>query len=276
MYNLQNKTIMITGSTSGLGDYTARELAKYGATLLLHGRNIDKLNKLAESIKNTTGNPNIHLYRGDFSSLQSVESMADELLANESKLHVLINNAGIGGGSTGLREVSQDGFELRFAVNYLASFHLTRKLLPLLKQSAPARIVNVASAGQSPLNFTDVMLEKKYDPWQAYAQSKLAMVMMTFDFAEELKKSGVSVTTLHPATYMDTFMVRESHINPINTVKSGADPTIRLAVSDQLEGITGKYFNQEHESRANSQAYDNAARQNLKTVTENLISQVLN
>jgi len=266
---------MITGSTSGLGDYMARELAKYGATLLLHGRNIDKLNKLTESIKKTTGNTNVRLYRGDFSSLQSIESMADKLLAHESKLHVLINNAGIGVGSTGLREISQDGFELRFAVNYLASFYLTRKLLPILKQSTPARIVNVASAGQSPLDFTDVMLEKKYDPWQAYTQSKLAMVMMTFDFAEELKNLGITVTSLHPATYMDTFMVHEAHINPINTVKASADPTIRLAVSDQLEGNTGKYFNQEHESKANSQAYDLTARQNLKTITESLINQVL-
>lgn len=267
---------MITGSTSGLGLYMANELSGYKANLLLHGRNEEKLLKTIKEIQNKTGNTNIQPYVADFSSLKEVDKMASEILKTNTKLHVLINNAGIGGGtpSSG-REVSKDGNELRFAVNYLASYYLTQKLLPLLIKSAPARIVNVASAGQSPINFSDVMLEKNYDKYQAYAQSKLAMIMMTFDQAEELKGTGVTANTLHPATYMDTFMVRESSIHPINTIKAGAEPTLRLALSDELNGISGKYFDQNRETKANKQAYDINSRKKLKQVTEELISNSL-
>lgn len=272
MYNANGKVIMITGSTSGMGLYMANELASQNATLLFHGRNEEKLLKIINEIQNKTANSNIRPFISDFSSLQSIDSMASEILKTTSKLQVLINNAGLGGGSPSVgREVSKDGFELRFAVNYLATYHLTHKLLPLLVKSAPARIVNVSSVGQSPINFSDVMLEKTFDKYQSYAQSKLAMIMMTLDLAEELKGKGITVNALHPATYMDTFMVRESHISPINNIKAGADPTLRLALSEKMEGITGKYFDQNQESRANRQAYDTNARKKLKQLSEELI-----
>ena len=138
------------------------------------------------------------------------------------RLDILINNAGIGTAG-GVREVSADGFELRFAVNYLAGFLLTRLLLPLLRASAPARIVNVSSAGQSPIDFADVMLTRGYSGTRAYCQSKLAQVMHTIDLAAELAGSGVAATCLHPATYMNTTMVRRAGITPVSTVEEGAE-----------------------------------------------------
>jgi NAD(P)-dependent dehydrogenase (short-subunit alcohol dehydrogenase family) len=156
---------------------------------------------------------------------------------------------------------------LRFAVNYLAGFLLARLLLPLLVASAPARIVNVASAGQSLLDFDDVMLTRHYDGGKAYTQSKLAQIMFTFDLARELEGSGVTVNCLHPATYMDTTMVREIGVTPLSTVEQGADAILRLAVSPELDGRTGLYFDGMRPGQAHQQAYDEAARQRLRALS---------
>ena len=160
--------------------------------------------------------------------------------------------------------MSADGHELRFAVNYLAGFLLTRLLLPLVKASAPARIVNVASAGQKALDFDDIMLTKSYNGTDAYRHSKLAQVLFTVDLANELKGSGVIANTLHPSTYMNTTMVRQSGTTPISTVETGADAIMQLAVSPALEGKSGLYFNVLRETRADPQAYDAAARAKLR------------
>jgi len=184
------------------------------------------------------------------------------------RLDILINNAGIGtGGSGASRQTSADGHELRFAVNYLAGFLLTRLLLPLIRQSAPARIVNVASAGQQAIDFTDVMLTRGYSGTRAYCQSKLAQVMFTFDLAAELDGAGVTVNALHPATYMDTTMVRRAGITPSSSVEEGAEAILNLATSPALEGRRGLYFNGPREARADGQAYDARARQRLKAIS---------
>jgi len=272
MKTLVDKTILVTGATSGMGQYIATELAGRGATVLLHGRSAESLEQTAAAIRRKTGNEWLRTYRADFAFLQDVQTMAEAVRAAEPKLDVLINNAGVGGGRPfGKRETSHDGYELRFAVNYLTPYMLTHALLPLLEKSAPSRVVNVASAGQQAIDFSDVMLEHGYNPARGYMQSKLALIMMTFDLAEELADTGVTVNALHPATFMNTKMVRQSFIPPTSTVKSGAEPTIRLAVASELEGITGRYFDQTQESRANSQAYDPIARQRLKQLTEQLI-----
>ena len=187
------------------------------------------------------------------------------------RLELLINNAGIGTAGAG-RQTSADGHELRFAVNYLAGFLLTHLLLPLLKAGAPARIVNVSSAGQQAIDFDDVMLEHGYDGARAYCQSKLAQIMHAFDLAEELAGRGVTATALHPATYMDTKMVIDAGVTPASTVQQGLEATWRLVADPSVEGVTGAYFNGTREVRADAQAYDLDARRRLRELSERLVA----
>jgi NAD(P)-dependent dehydrogenase (short-subunit alcohol dehydrogenase family) len=259
------KSILITGSTDGVGRCVARKLAKTGAMVLVHGRDRDRGETLVAEISRQGGQA--RFYQADLSSLAEVRSLAQAIQRDESRLDVLINNAGIGTGGRGQRQTSTDGHELRFAVNYLSVFLLTRLLLPLLKVSAPSRIVNVSSVGQDAIDFGDVMLTRGYSGARAYCQSKLAEVMLTFDLAEELKSSGVTATCLHPATYMDTTMVRMDGISPMSSVEDGAAPILHLAASPESEGKTGLYFDRFRASRAHPQAYDMAARARLRSLS---------
>src|SRR5829696_8096131 len=198
--------------------------------------------------------------------------LAERILSEHDRLDGLVINAGI---IVQERKESEDGYELTFAVNYLSHFLLTRLLLPLLKDSAPARIVNVASAGQSPLDFSNLMLEHGYDAMKAYSQSKLAQVMFTFELAERLSDTGVSVNALHPASLMDTKMVKDTFGYTMSTVEEGADATVHLAASPELEGVTGRYFDGTREARADGQAYDKEARQTLWELSEELCGPLL-
>jgi NAD(P)-dependent dehydrogenase (short-subunit alcohol dehydrogenase family) len=264
---LNGKTVLITGSTDGVGRLVARRLGAAGANVLLHGRDRERGEAVtAEIAAGRVGTAKFHA--ADLSSLDEVRRLAATIRQDNTHLDLLINNAGIGSASGGRqRRTSADGYELRFAVNYLAGFLLTRLLLPLVVASAPARIVNVASAGQYPLDFDDVMLTKSYDGTRSYAQSKLAQIMFTIDLARELEGSGVTVNALHPATYMDTTMVRASGVTPVSTVEEGADAILNLAISPQLEGKSGLYFDRQRQSRANAQAYDDAAREKLRLLS---------
>ena len=272
MRSVEEAVILVTGSTDGLGKATARDLAAAGATILLHGRDPERGDAAVREIREETDNERLHYYVADFSSLDEVHRLADEITADHDRLDVLVNNAGIGAGRRGetSRASSQDGHELRFAVNYLAPFLLTRLLLPLVQRSVPSRIVNVASAGQSPISFDDVMLEWGYDGMRAYAQSKLALVMFTLDLAEELEDTGVTANSLHPASLMNTKMVFETFGSASSNVREGADATVRLAISPELEGITGRYFDGQREARAEEQAYDPEARDRLRRLSEEL------
>jgi NAD(P)-dependent dehydrogenase (short-subunit alcohol dehydrogenase family) len=268
---IDQQVILVTGSTDGLGRSLARELAAREATVLLHGRDEERARATAEEIRGATGNERVHHHVADLSALANVRRLAEEVESDRGRLDVLVNNAGIGGGRDGRREESADGYELRFAVNYLATFLLTSLLLPLLQRSAPARIVNVASIGQAPIDFDDVMLERSYEPFDAYRQSKLAQVMFTFELAERLGEgAGVTVNCLHPATLMNTKMVFESFGSPMSTIEEGTEATLRLVASPELDGVTGRYFDQRHEGRANAQAYDPAARRRLWALSEEL------
>ncbi len=272
MRSVDEAVILVTGSTDGLGKSTAHELAAAGATVLLHGRDPERGEAVVREIREETGNDRLQYYRADFSSLEEVHRLADEITAGHDRLDVLVNNTGIGAGRRGetSRDSSRDGYELRFAVNYLAPFLLTRLLLPILQSSAPSRIVNVASAGQSPISFDDVMLERGYDGMRAYTQSKLALVMFTFDLAEEIEDTGVTANCLHPASLMDTKMVFETFGSASSSVREGTDATIRLAISPELEEVTGRYFDGQCEARADEQAYDPEARARLRRLSEEL------
>jgi NAD(P)-dependent dehydrogenase (short-subunit alcohol dehydrogenase family) len=257
--------VFVTGSTDGLGKQTAHTLAVQGATVLLHGRSRKRLEAAIQEIRNTTGNARLEGYLADLSELSQVRRLAEKVQAHHARLDLLINNAGIGAGKRdGTRELSQDGYELRFAVNYLAPFLLTHLLLPCLRRAAPARIVNVASGAQSPINFGNVMLERHYDPMRAYSQSKLALVMFTFDLAEALREEQVTVNCLHPASLMNTKMVYEYFGYSLSTVQDGVDAVMYVATSPKLEGVTGKYFEEKQEGQANPQAYDREARRKLR------------
>ncbi len=272
MRSVDEAVILVTGSTDGLGKSTARDLAAMGATVLLHGRDPERGDAAVREIREETDNDRLHYYVADFSSLEEVHRLADEVTADHDRLDVLVNNAGIGAGRRGetSRDLSRDGYELRLAVNYLAPFLLTRLLLPLVRRSAPARIVNVASAGQSPISFDDVMLERGYDGMRAYAQSKLALVMFTFDLAGELEGTGLIANSLHPASLMDTKMVFETFGSASSSVREGTDATVRLAISPELRRVTGRYFDGQREARADEQAYDPEARERLRRLSEEL------
>jgi NAD(P)-dependent dehydrogenase (short-subunit alcohol dehydrogenase family) len=197
-----------------------------------------------------------------------VGRLATEVEEANERLDVLVNNAGI---IQPQRRLSPDGHELTFAVNYLAGFRLTLALLPLLRAAAPARIVNVSSVGQSRIDFDDLMLEHGYSGMRAYSQSKLAQILFTFELAERLPAEEVTVNALHPATLMDTQMVRGSFGRSMSTVREGADATLRLVTDPALEGVSGRYFNGQHEDRADAQAYDAEARRRLWTLSEELV-----
>lgn len=245
------KTILVTGSTDGVGKEVATRLAWQGARVLLHGRSEEKGAQVKREIERATGSNRLAYYNADFASLEEVRRLGETLARDLETLGVLIGNAGIGI-ADGARQESADGHELRFQMNYLAHFLLTHRLLDLLKASGPARIVNVSSAGQAAIDFGDVMLEENYSGVQAYCQSKLAQIMFTFDLAEQLGGSGVAATALHPATYMDTKIVDD----PVSTVDDGAKAIMNLAVGDAAEGVTGAYYNQMREARAEAQAYE--------------------
>jgi NAD(P)-dependent dehydrogenase (short-subunit alcohol dehydrogenase family) len=261
------KTVLITGSTDGVGRYVAAKLASAGAKVLIHGRDRARATALADQIKQE-GRGESLFYQADLSSLSGARQLAEAVSADHSRLDVFISNAGIGSRTLGTeRRTSADGHELRFAVNYLSGFLLAHLLLPLLKASAPSRIVNVASLGQHPIDFADVMLTRGYTGTRAYAQSKLAQIMFTIDLAQELAGSGVTVNSLHPATYMNTTMVREGGITPISTVEQGGEAILHLAVGDDVAGKSGLFFNGMQQAQANPQAYDQVARQRLRALS---------
>jgi NAD(P)-dependent dehydrogenase (short-subunit alcohol dehydrogenase family) len=257
--------ILITGATDGLGRGVAERLAAEGAVLLLHGRDADRLATTAEDIRRATGNTRITTHRADLASLPEVETLAEEVQRFTDQLHVLVNNAGIGSGKPdgSTRQQSQDGHELRFAVNYLAGFALTLRLLPLLLRSAPARIVHVASIGQAPIDFDDPMIRQGYSGGRAYGQSKLAQITSGFELAHRLPADRVTVNSLHPATYMPTKIVLQEAGRSIDTLAEGVEATVRLATSIELEGVSGRFFDRQREARPDDQAYDTEARKQL-------------
>ena len=262
--SLDGKIALVTGATDGLGMAVAQLLAQAGARVLLHGRDRSKGEAAMKAIHAATANGRLELFLADFADLRQVRDLAKVVLGRHERIDVLVNNAGVGlFGAEAARQETRDGEELHFQVNYLAPFLLTHLLLQPLMRAAPSRIVNVASLGQAPIDFDDVQLERSYSGIQGYCQSKLAQIMFTIDLAEKLKAAGVTVTALHPATFMDTAMVRQSGFTPQGSVADGAAAVFRLAASPEVEGETGTFWNQLKPGRPNAQALDPQARAKL-------------
>jgi len=271
---LDEQTILITGSTDGLGLATAERLARRGAEVLVHGRSEQKLERALAKLGADRG-ARVRGFLADLSSLERVRSLARDVARSADRIDVLVNNAGVAV-MDGRRE-SQDGFELTFAVNYLSHFLLTAELLPLVRRSAPARIVNVASIGQAEVDLEDLMAEaREYDGFLAYRQSKLAQIMFTFELAERLREGGVddlTVNALHPATLMDTQMVRGSFGRAMNEVDEGAEALTRLVADPELDGVSGRYFDQLEEGAPHEQAHDADTRRRLWALSEELVGE---
>jgi NAD(P)-dependent dehydrogenase (short-subunit alcohol dehydrogenase family) len=253
-------TVFITGATDGLGRALAERLAGDGADLILHGRDRGRLDEVAHAVR---GDPVTVL--ADLADLGQVRKLAADVRAATDRLDVFVSNAGIGSGEPDGRDrrTSADGYELRFAVNYLAGFLLTRELLPLLRRSAPARIVYVASLGQAPLDFDDLMLERGYSGSRAYGQSKLAQIMSGFELAGRVPAAEVTVNSLHPGTYMPTKMVLREVGHSVDELSTGVAAVRRLVSGPEVAGVTGRFYDRRREARAHPQAYDPAARSEL-------------
>jgi NAD(P)-dependent dehydrogenase (short-subunit alcohol dehydrogenase family) len=237
-------TVLVTGATDGLGRALARELVQGGDTVLIHGRDPRR----GEETLVETGAS--QLFLADFARLDDVRALVSAL----PPIDVLVNNAGIGFGD---RSESEDGLELRFQVNYLAGYLLEREL-------QPPHVVNVASAGQAPIDFDDPMLTRGYSGDRAYCQSKLAQIMHAFDLAE----AGVIANALHPATYMPTKIVLDAGISPLSSLEQGLGATLALVGRTD---VSGRYFNGLQDARAQAQAYDADARARLRSLSEELL-----
>jgi NAD(P)-dependent dehydrogenase (short-subunit alcohol dehydrogenase family) len=259
------RTILITGATDGLGRALAHRLAADGAALILHGRDPDRLDRAAEEIRDTHHAPRPRTVLADLTELAQVRRLAAEVHEITDRLDVFVSNAGIGSGQPDgrTRRTSADGYELRFAVNYLAGFLLSLELLALLRRSAPARIVTVASIGQHPINFDDLMIEHNYSGIRAYGQSKLAQIMSGFELASRIPEAEVTVNSLHPATFMPTKMVLQEIGHHIDSIEEGVTATHRLVTGNVLATTTGRFFDRTRDSKANAQAYDTRARTDL-------------
>ncbi|HEV2345539.1 MAG TPA: SDR family NAD(P)-dependent oxidoreductase [Actinocrinis sp.] len=269
--NAEARTVLITGSTSGLGRELVLCLAADGWAVLAHGRDRKRLDDLCRE-----AGPAVRPLVADLASLDEVVRLAAQAAAATDRLDVLVNNAAVGFGAPGHgRQTSVDGHELRMAVNYLAPVLLTRRLVPLLTASAPARVVNVGSVGQISFDPHDVAFERGYDGITAYRRSKLALSAFTFDLADELPARAVTVNCLHPASLMPTAMVLESRMAPMSELDEGVVATLRLITDPDLADVTGEYFDGLRPGRSRPEAYDPDFRSKLRAVTAGLLADYL-
>jgi NAD(P)-dependent dehydrogenase (short-subunit alcohol dehydrogenase family) len=260
---MADQAVLITGATSGLGAWLVPRVAAVGLTVLLHGRDPAKVERGVAGVRATGGRA--EGYVADLASLAECRRLAAEVAAR-GDLGVLVNNAGVGFGAPGAaRELSADGHELRWAVDYLAPVAITRGLLDSLRANAPSRIVNVGSLGQHPIDFADLRMDHGYDGTVAYRRAKLALAAWSMGVADELAADRVNVTSLHPATFMATAMVREFGGPVQSTVEEGGAATLRLVLKG---GHNGAFYDGMRVTRAHPDAYDPAVRARLRAVTD--------
>jgi NAD(P)-dependent dehydrogenase (short-subunit alcohol dehydrogenase family) len=264
--DLTGKVVLITGSTDGLGRDAARRIAAAGAHVLVTGRSVERGDSLVAEITKS-GKGSAKFYRADLASLDETRRLADAVIRDNKRLDILINNAGVGFIFDSTRKFSAEGHEMHFAVNYLAHYLLTKRLLPLIVASAPARIINVSSGSQTAIDFDDVMMAKGYNGGRGYAQSKLAQVMMTIDMAPALEKQGILTYSLHPATTMGTTMALALKVKPRSTIAEGVESVVNAITTTEPSGT---FFNQLKPWKAQAQAYDAEAREKLRVLSDKL------
>ncbi len=275
---MKGKTCLITGGNSGIGRATALELAKTGATVVIVSRNKEKGEAALTQVIAKSENPNVELMLADMSSQDSIRRLASDFKARHEKLHLLVNNAGV---YLTRRTTTVDGFESTFAINHLGPFLLTNLLLDVLKGSAPSRIVNVTSDAHNgaKVNFEDLQGEKRFSGWQAYGQSKLAMILFTHELAERLDGTGVTVNSAHPGVVRTNFAKNNGGLFALGfrligvffiSPETAAKRILYVSASPELEGVTGKYFTKMHEAKSSRESYDDDSAKRLWQVSEQL------
>jgi NAD(P)-dependent dehydrogenase (short-subunit alcohol dehydrogenase family) len=263
--------ILVTGSTDGIGKATARELAARGARVILHGRNPEKGHAVLREIQRETGSRDLDLIIADLSLWKNVIRLAEEVSSASGRLDVLVNNAGV---FEPVRKLTTDGVEMTLAVNYLAPFLLTHNLLPLLKRSTGSRVVNVSSIAHRDIQNIDwdnLQGERYYDPYHAYALSKFADITFTYSLAQKVASTGISVNCLHPGV-TDTKMLREGFPGVRGQPPAdGAKTSVFLALSPEVEGVTGMYFEEsQRPGRSSPLTYDREVQERLWGIAEKL------
>ena len=278
--NMSGKICLVTGATNGIGKATAQALAQMGATVVIVGRNAPKTAQLVEEIRLATGNPNVNSLLADLSSQQEVRRLADEFKSKYPHLHVLLNNAGA---TFTTRQLSVDGIEMTFALNHLAYFLLTNLLLDTIKASTPARIINVSSDVHSGgrIDFDNLQGERSYSSFGPYGNSKLANILFTTELARRLEGTGVTVNALHPGLTSTGFgknnpgflMKIMGAVIPLiaRSPEKGAETSIYLASSPEVQSITGKYFVDCKVTQPAPQAADSAVAKKLWDVSAEMV-----
>jgi len=264
---MKTKTILITGSTDGIGKQTALDLAQTGATILLHGRNPARGERVLHEIQNATENGRLEIFIADLASLKQVRSLAEQVHQKHNTLDVLINNAGV---YENTRQTTQDGFEMTFAVNHLAPFLLTLLLLDLLKRGAPSRIINVTSMSHaSSIDFENLQGEKHFSGYEAYSLSKLCNILFTYKLARKLEGTGVTANCLHPGV-ISTKLLKTGWGMGGSPVTQGSKNSAYLATAPELDNVTGKYFMNRKQKKSSGISYDQEIQTKLWQISEQL------
>jgi len=262
---MDSKIILITGANSGIGKATATALAEMGAHVVMMSRDPERGEKARQEVVRVSRNNQVDLMQCDLASLGSIRKFAAEFIAGYPRLDVLINNAGI---YTEKRMTTADGFEYQIGVNHLGHFLLTHLLLDLLKKSNPSRIINVSSGAHfgGKIDFDDLQLHHKYSSWKSYAQSKLANILFTYELAHRLAGTGVTANCLHPGFVNTRFAYNRDSEKPnwmMQLAKpfaiqpaEGAETSVYLAASPEVEGVTGKYFYKRKQKASSRASYD--------------------
>jgi NAD(P)-dependent dehydrogenase (short-subunit alcohol dehydrogenase family) len=265
---MKNNVILITGSTDGIGRQAALELAATGATIIVHGRDHDRGRKTVTDIQTATGNHNVDLLIADLSSLHQVRLLADMVLSSYKRLDVLVHNAGV---FMKTRQLSEDGFEMTFAVNHLAPFLLTNLLMDLLRQSSPARIITVSSVTHMrvTLDFQNLQGEKAFGGYNAYSLSKLANVFFTYELARRLEGTGVTANCLHPGVIATKLLRAGFNISGAHPA-DGAATIVYLATSSDVDAVSGKYFENKREVSSSPTTHNKELQLKLWEISEKL------